>query len=163
MRAFIPVILVLILFSSCTHKITRSGYAAPSNKYSNCDIVIKKKIKPNAEISQKIGSIRLGDTGFSTTCTEADALRIMRNEGCAINADLIVITNEMRADLGSSCYRCSAEFYTIDEELKEHFENDENMEVKQVYNRVKEDKKRNGAMLAGSIIGGLIFGLIFAL
>ena len=62
---------------------------------------------------QELALYDLGETGFSVECSEGHALKILENEACAINADLVVINEETRPDVWSSCYRCTATFYKL--------------------------------------------------
>src|SRR5690242_6100534 len=101
MKRAVLFILVGILFSSCTHKIIRTGYAVSKSDYKTCDVVIKKDISVDDGLAKKVGEIKLKDTGVPIACSEADAINILTKEACALNADLVVITNEQRANLAS--------------------------------------------------------------
>lgn len=96
--------ILLIMISGCAHRIVRSGYDLKKSDYRNCIIVIKKDMQ-SLDSLQKVGEILLGETGFSVSCSEAHALEILKGEGCALNANVVNITEEKRPDLFSSCYR----------------------------------------------------------
>ncbi|WP_243347252.1 autotransporter outer membrane beta-barrel domain-containing protein [Parabacteroides sp. FAFU027] len=103
-------ILTFLLTTGCAHQIVRSGYTVNKSEYRNCTIEIKKNVIKTDNLTQ-LGIIKLGDSGFSLSCSEDEAIKILKKEGCALNADLINITEEKHPDLWSSCYRCTAVFY----------------------------------------------------
>ncbi len=105
-------ILIFLLTTGCAHQIVRNGYSINKSDYRNCRIEIKKNFTDTDNFTQ-LGVIKLGDSGFSFSCSEEDAMKILQKEGCALNADLINIINEKRPDIWSSCYRCTAVFYKL--------------------------------------------------
>jgi hypothetical protein len=156
-KALFYLVLVLLI-SGCSHRIVRTGYKVNKSDYRNCDIAIRKNINIS-DIMQKVGEIKLGETGFSVSCSEADAIQILKNEGCALHADIINITLEKRPDLISSCYRCTAEFYTyLDPSIK--VQSDEMYKPKYISERTSTDRKRTAGWIIGAIIGGFIFGYL---
>jgi len=152
--------ILLFLISSCTHRIVRTGYQINKSEYKNCDIIIKKFMTITDSL-QKVGEIKLGESGFAVACSEAHALKILKNEGCALNANIVNIIEENRPDLWSSCYRCRASFYKfkgsgIKSQKDEYYKSDE------VKKRVTNDRIRNtfigiGAAVIGFIIGFYMF------
>jgi hypothetical protein len=114
MKKLICILLIgCFFFTNCKHQISRIGYKVDykSSSYANCNITIKKfEIVPDS-VATKIGSIKLSDSGFSNSCSEAEAMVILKNEGCALKADFVNISKEKKADDESKCYRCRAEFY----------------------------------------------------
>ncbi len=154
---------IVILFSNCTHKIVRSGYEIKKSDYKDCEVVIKKFTPIPDTLAHKIGEIRLGETGFSTACSEAHAIDIIKKEACAIGADLILITEENRPDFWSSCYRCKAEFYLLKSSNRiEVVSSDSSYESDQLKQRVSKDRSRNTGIILGSVIGGLLAVLLLA-
>ena len=146
-------LLVIIFLTSCSHRVVRTGYDVKELSYKNCNVIIKKNKAPSKNIASKVGSIKLGDNGFSIDCNEEDALNILKNEACALNADLIVITKENRVDLWSSCYRCTADFYTYhDTKEKELITSDAIFDKNKVKERVKKDNKKTVFIAIGSFI-----------
>lgn len=94
MKRILFLLLAILLFSNCSHRIVRTGYQNKKSDYSSCDVVIKKDTFVADTLATKIGEIKLGDSGLSVVCSEGHAINILKNEACAINADLIVITKE---------------------------------------------------------------------
>jgi hypothetical protein len=158
MRIILFIAIVILSISSCTHKITRSGYDINKTYYKTCDIVVTKKIAPSDSL-QRLGSIRLGDTGFSASCNEAQAIEILKNEGCAIGANIVHITEESRADVLSSCYRCSAVFYKSATTASAN-QSDAHFDSKKVNDRVNEDRGRTTTLVVVSVVIGVIVGFL---
>ena len=110
----------------------------------------------------KLGSIKLGESGFSTACSEEHAIEILKNEACGIQADFIHITFENRPDLWSSCYRCEADFYQFKDSLRSISEDPTNTKT-QVSTRVKKDRAQNTAVLIGALAIGFVIGFMIIL
>jgi hypothetical protein len=111
MKLLLPLITLTLLFSSCTHQITRVGYTLPATTGIDCKTTIVYGQSEDIDSSaQLLGKIKLGDTGVSSACNEADALSILTKEACALNANLALITDYALPSLASTCYRCSASF-----------------------------------------------------
>ncbi len=83
-----------IFFSACSHKITRTGYQIDKSDYVECDVVIKRDTTVDVSLATRIGEIKLGDSGLSVACNEEHAINILKGEACAMNAGLIIITEE---------------------------------------------------------------------
>jgi hypothetical protein len=113
MKRLIFFVIVCLFFTNCKHQISRIRYNVDTNSpsYVNCNITIKKFETIPDSVATKIGTIKLSDSGFSKSCSEEDAMVILRKEGCALNADFINISNESQPDNESNCYRCRAVFY----------------------------------------------------
>lgn len=141
---------------------TRTGYDKPIADLTKCDIPIKKFHTLNPEEIDKIGTLTLKDNGFTVGCTEVKAMEVLNTEACAINADLIVITEETRSDFQSSCYRCTAEFYrfkadssqVIARSIQTDYDNYD------AQKRTVEDKKRNRKNLWTALGIGFMIGFI---
>ena len=155
-------IFVCLLFSNCSHRIVRTGYKTTKSAYKACDVVIKKSTEIyDSSSAIKVGEIKLGESGFSTACNEALAIKILKGEACAINADVIIITEEWRPDLWSTCYRCKAEFYQVNSksELME-ITPDKSYDTEQVSERVSKDRSKNTAIIIVAVVAGLLVGLL---
>lgn len=163
MKSLLPLAIALSLMAGCSHRITRIDYT-PGAPSGECDPVIKKMASLTDVPVKKIGSIKLGDTGFSTKCEETDAIRILKKEACAVGADIVNITDEKRTDFISSCYRVEADFLKfLDSSSRSKLASDEVFQDEAVEYRKDEDKDRKTGMIVGSIVGGLVAGLVFAL
>lgn len=134
-------LLILFLMSGCTHRIVRTGYQINKSDYKNCDIAVKKYMTVTDSL-EKVGEIKLGESGFAVACSETHALEILKNEGCALNANIVNIVEETRPDLLSSCYRCSAVFYRFKGSTMKYTDN-EYYKTPEVEKRVGKDRTRN--------------------
>lgn len=151
--------LVGSLFISCNHRIVRTGYKADISDYKYCDIAIKINQAPDTAKATKLGEIKLGEAGFSTDCNEEKALTILKGEGCALDADLIVIFDEVRPNIWSSCYRCRAEFYKFaDTTMK--LKSDPIYSNEQLRERIKKDRSTNVTIVAGLVAATIIIGFL---
>ena len=141
----------------CSHKITRIDYANNNQNRDDCKIIVKKNAHfAESEISV-LGKIKLGDTGFSTKCEEFQAIEILRREGCSLDADIVNILEETRADLWSTCYRVTAEFYKFKDSLKvKDLKVEEEYSSESIDDRLVLDKDNKKNMILGSIIGSVI-------
>ncbi|MBD3344545.1 MAG: hypothetical protein GF401_05740 [Chitinivibrionales bacterium] len=159
---FLLFLLILICsLAGCTHRVKRIGYNSDTPVSTDCDILIKKNYNYSENEVKVVGKIKLGDTGFSIKCEESDALKILRQEGCAVNADVINIVEEKRADFLSSCYRVTATFLKFNQATQaSQISSDENYSEEEIEDRVILDKDRKKGMIIGSIVTGLIAGLI---
>jgi len=116
---------------------------------------------PISDDLRKIGEIKLGETGFSTKCNEAHALEILKNEACALNADIVNISEETRPDSWSTCYRCRAEFY-VNTNKDMVLYSDLSYRSDQVKKRVKNDRYFNTAVIVSSIVAGIVLILFLS-
>lgn len=155
MKNFLFVLAILSLVS-CSHRIVRHGYQTDKSAYKSCDVIINKNIAVNDSL-QKVGEIVLGETGFSTSCSEAHAIEILTNEACAIDAHVINITEEKRPDLWSSCYRCTAEFYQYKSDMTP-LRSDEYYKAEHVNTRVEQDRQQNTVVTIIAVVAGFVLG-----
>ena len=99
------------------------------------------------------------DSGFTTTCSEADAIALLKKEACSVGANLVNITKESRPDMGSSCYRCEAGFFKI-HNGKFEIETDPDFTAQEISGRVSKDKRRSTLIRMGSVVMGIVVGLL---
>jgi hypothetical protein len=131
----------LLLFTGCSHRIVRTGYDTSKADYRKCNIAVKKCMVVTDSLVW-IGEIRLGDTGFSTLCSEEEAIEILKNEGCAIGANIVNIIEDKRPTLICDCFRCRAEFYRYKSPLARHEGSDIIYSPRFVEERTRMDKVR---------------------
>ncbi|UII28306.1 hypothetical protein LVD15_07725 [Fulvivirga maritima] len=149
----------VLLFSSCSYRIARNGYEADKSDYVNCYVKITRHILLDEASTQKLGEIELGETGLTVACNEEKAIEILRGEACSINANLVLITEEKGPDLLSSCYRCKAEFYRL-EESELYLINDDTYDPQRIISRISENKSKNTAITLGSALIGFLIGFL---
>lgn len=161
MKRIVYLLFTVILFSSCSHRIVRSGYDIKKSDYGECDVLIKKDTIVSSTFATQVGEVKLGETGFSVSCSEKHAIKILKGEACAINADLIIITEENRPDFWSSCYRGRAKFYRINKDNSDALvKSDADFDPKEVKKRVKKDRTKTVVITA--VLAGVL-GVLFLL
>lgn len=158
MKRILPFLSMILIGASCSHRIDRIGYQISKSDNLNCELIVVK-FMPQSDSLQKIGEIKLGDTGFSVSCSEAHAIEILKNEACAIHADLINITEENRPDLWSSCYRCKAEFYKTNLSTPQPTTSSD-YKPEKIQTRVKDDKKNNTVVIILAAVLGYTLGYL---
>lgn len=107
-------IVSLLTLYGCGYKIERTNYEK-KDTVIDCDVIIYRNaiFRENKDF-QYIGSINLEEAGFSSNCSEEDAIAILKKEACSINANVINITDILLPGYSSSCYRCTAVFYKVE-------------------------------------------------
>lgn len=161
MKRIIYCLLISLLFWNCAHRITRTGYQVKKSDYKFCEVVIQRFTTISDTVAKKIGEIELDDSGVSTSCSEVDAINILKGEACALNADLIIIVWESRPGLGSTCYSCKAEFYKFDTSTSiKGIENDQDYNQDKLQQRVSDDRKRNTIVFIGSLVAVILLFLL---
>jgi S1-C subfamily serine protease len=68
------------------------------------DMALPKGVK-------KIGSIEIGDTGFTTDCSLTKVVNVAKNEASGMGGHAIKLTSVNDPDLASTCYRIEADVY----------------------------------------------------
>jgi hypothetical protein len=71
---------------------------------------IEEKIPSNAE---KLGTIKVGDSGFSVDCNYATVLDKAKTESRKVGGNVLKITKHKGPDLWSSCHRITADVYKV--------------------------------------------------
>lgn len=108
-------LIITIAFCSCSPKIRTSV----SEKYEKLDdtykvVVFNSKSELPSNFS-KIGTTKIGDTGFTTNCDLVTILEKAKIEARKIGANALLITEHLYPNLlGSSCHRISADLLRIE-------------------------------------------------
>jgi len=111
-RLILFIILPTIL-AGCSYKITRS-YELPENKILNQNCIPKIVFLKNVyglDCKYK-GSIKIDDGGLAINCSKEKVLEQLKKEACLLDANLIDIVDFVEPGY-STCYRCIADFYSI--------------------------------------------------
>ncbi|MCV9386852.1 hypothetical protein [Reichenbachiella ulvae] len=157
MNKLFQILLTALLLSSCSYKITRHGYQEGNSNYPPCDIVIQKNTTIPDSIAYKVGEVELKDTGFTIVCNEVEAINILKEDACSLQANLIVITEERRPNMWSSCYRCKAEFYQITSSDFALMEDKYSVyHSEEISKRVTKDRGKNTSAFILSCITGAV-------
>ena len=104
----------ILILTSCSAKLTSSmqkTYAPLDYKEEVRVFGVGEEIPSNAE---KLGTIKVGDSGFSVNCNYATVLDKAKTESRKVGGNALKITKHKKPDLWSSCHRITADVYKID-------------------------------------------------
>ncbi len=114
---------LLTTLFNCTHQIVRTDYTPDNTREANCLTNIVKYKQINESDGDKVGSVKLEDSGFSMSCSEEDAYNILKKEACLSGANVINITSEKSPHPFSTCYFVEADLFVLtDMALKKVFQ-----------------------------------------
>jgi len=103
----------ILILTSCSAKLTSSiqkTYAPLDYKEEVIVFGIGEEIPSDAE---KLGTIKVGDSGFSVNCNYATVLEKAKTESRKVGGNVLKITKHKRPDLWSSCHRITADVYKV--------------------------------------------------
>ncbi|WP_319557506.1 hypothetical protein [Thiomicrorhabdus sp.] len=153
MSRTIPVMLSLLLISSCSSSIEKNIHADSIATPTSIDCKNIKVIRNlhSAKIEGSvIGSINAEDSGFSMKCNQSYVLNLFKNEACKAGANVVSVTEERHPDFWSSCYRAHADLIHVDNSNVIAIDTEE-----YVLNEDNEDTCSEDA-LAASLFAGVI-------
>ena len=104
----------ILFLTSCSAKLTSSmqrTYAPLDYKEEVRVFELGEEPPPNAE---KLGTIKVGDSGFSTNCDYAVAIDKAKTESRKVGGNALKITEHKMPDVWSSCHRITAEVLKVD-------------------------------------------------
>ncbi|MDR1756554.1 MAG: porin family protein [Culturomica sp.] len=105
---------VVPLLTSCSAKLTSSiqkTYAPLAYEEEVRVFEINEETPLNAE---KLGTVKIGDSGFSTNCNYTVVLDKAKAESRRVGGNALKITQHQLPDLWSSCHRITADVLKID-------------------------------------------------
>lgn len=145
----------------CSAGVSRQGYTLSKECVpSNCSVLVLGYEAFNETRMERLGSIEMYDTGFSIWCDEEYVLNRMKNEACALGADIVNITDEKYPDFWSSCYRAKADFIRLKNKEEANF-----VKADPHYDMVKirERSQQTWRILQDGISAGVIGGVVGAM
>lgn len=104
---------VLVFLSSCSPRINSSitkNYPALDSLDEVAVLEMAEKVPSNTE---KLGEVKIGDTGFTTKCDLETVLEAAKVEARKAGGNLLKITDHTYPDLASSCHRITAAIYKV--------------------------------------------------
>jgi len=104
----------ILLLTSCSAKLTSSmqkTYAPLDYKEEVRVFELGEETPPNAE---KLGTIKVGDSGFSVICDYATVLDKAITESRKVGGNALKITEHKLPDIWSSCHRITADVLKVD-------------------------------------------------
>lgn len=109
---------LLLLFGviaiGCGPGVSRFGYDITGKTIDpDCTVVVIENAAVDSSNAVLLGSVRIGDTGFSIDCGENKVISMLKVEACLLGADIINLYDIKTPDILSSCYRVKADFYKL--------------------------------------------------
>jgi len=104
----------ILFLTSCSAKLTSSmqrTYAPLDYKEEVRVFELGEEVPPNAE---KLGTIKVGDSGFSTNCDYAVVIEKAKTESRKVGGNALKITTHKTPDVWSTCHRITAEVLKVD-------------------------------------------------
>jgi hypothetical protein len=108
----------ILFLTSCSPKLTSSMQTT----YASLDYMeevfvfgIDEQTPPDAEV---LGTIKVGDTGFSTNCDYATALDKAKTESRKVGGNALKITKHSLPDIWSSCHRITVDVLKVEDTEK---------------------------------------------
>lgn len=106
MKKLVLVSIICLLLSSCSSQVdyvANSTTRTPRPKNCSIDVYL-----PGTSLNKPysiIGSIIIGDSGFSVDCGQATVFKQVKEQGCLAGADAVLLTEIKEPDWLSTCYR----------------------------------------------------------
>jgi len=151
-----------LLIIGCAPSVKRIGYEKPKEIGTVCPIVF---IKPNqiGEIDSafKIGTIKVGDAGFTNECNESDILYIIQNDACSVGGNVAMIKKEKTPDWLSTCYRAEADILKVPDSSRVKLES-EYYRKENIEKRADKNDTTQMIIMGLSVVAGLVAGLWMA-
>ena len=109
-------LLITIVLSSCSPKITTTIIRTYPPLDMRQEVTVIGISEPVPGSYEELGSIRIGDTGFSVNCTYGEVVEEARLTARKVGGNAIKITEDIPPTiLGSSCHRIAARILRIRE------------------------------------------------
>ncbi|TLX73072.1 hypothetical protein E9993_16565 [Labilibacter sediminis] len=106
--------LLLMLLCSCNPYVhTTITQKYPTTDYKREIIVLPSETPTSGEYCS-IGTLDIGDTGFTINCSYEKVIERAKMEARKAGGDAIKITRHVRPDLWSSCHRITAEILKLE-------------------------------------------------
>ena len=94
-----------IILISCSHTVTFKQISTVSSRNSSGKIDVYEKGEKVEHEYKTIGSLWLGESGFSESCGYEDALFLSREKARELGADAVKVYKINKPDFTSTCYR----------------------------------------------------------
>lgn len=115
MKTRVFLILGSILFlTSCAARVTSTIHSAYLPLDFREEVIVfglNEEVPPSAK---NLGTIRVGDSGFSTRCDFATVLEAAKMEARAVGGNVLQITEHRTPDFWSTCHRITAEVFRLE-------------------------------------------------
>jgi len=105
---------VLVLFSSCSPRITTSIQKSYEPIARTQEIRVLKSLNDVPQTAELLGKVDVGDSGFTNNCSYDTVLNAAMMEARKAGGNTICITKYHAPDYSSSCHRIAANIYKVD-------------------------------------------------
>jgi len=112
----------VLFLTSCAAKLTSSmqrSYAPLDSREEVKVFGINEQAPPNAE---KLGTLKVGDSGFSVNCSYAVVLDKATTETRRVGGNILKLTEHKRPDIWSTCHRIKADVLRVDNNIADYFD-----------------------------------------
>jgi hypothetical protein len=160
LRRLLILAVASVVLSGCATSFRRTGFAAATAPApADCHVVFKQAFPANADEVDVLGTVTASDSGFSITCDEGYVLGRMRDDACAVGADVVSLSDESAPDFWSTCYRAKATLLRLrDRDQAATLASDERYAPLAVMDRSIVTYERTRAMIGAGIAGGFAAG-----
>jgi len=100
--------ILVITMTSCSSTVSTTTSKSYQPNYANGPIVVYGANDRLPAQTEKIGTIKIGDYGFSVDCGWQSVLERAKNESRKKGGNAIQLTSVQRPDFFSTCYRITA-------------------------------------------------------
>ncbi len=106
---------VLFILSACGPRISTQLYKKHSELNYKEEVTVIKSSQPLPQDAQVIGTVNVGDSGFSVKCNYELVLDKAKLEARKIGGNVLRITRYTPPDLMSSCHRIKADIIRVED------------------------------------------------
>ena len=110
---YIYIFIFSILIISCSPRISSSLIKNYPTLEYNDEVVVLELDDKRPDNSEVLGSLKIGDTGFSTKCNYDIVLDNAKLEARKFGGNAIMITKHKKPDFWSTCHRIQATILRI--------------------------------------------------
>lgn len=113
MKKLVFALIVIVSSCSTSKKVSVLQTHTPFDEKTTVTVIsASQKVPDNAKL---VGSIKIGDSGFTTKCTYADVVNDATKQARAMGANLIqIIKHKEPNPLTSTCHRIECEVYRVE-------------------------------------------------
>jgi len=107
---------LMLILSACSAKISSSIIKSYPPLDYDLEVMV---LGLNDEVpfeAEHIGTIRIGDSGFSTNCRYDVVIDLAKLEARKVGGDALKIVKHHKPDLWSSCHRITAEILKLNDQ-----------------------------------------------
>jgi hypothetical protein len=105
---------IILFLTSCSPKLTSTMLKSyPPLNYQK-EVRVFTINEPVPSSAERLGTIKIGDSGFSINCNYAKVIEIAKDEARKVGGNVIKITQHRVPDLVSTCHRITADIMKLD-------------------------------------------------